>query len=142
MTFEEFLKVTGKALLKDKDNWIAESYFNPKSHEVKKKSSDPYDSPYTFHVTWTLGGTAGNYTGNVYTVNAELEPDEPKEFDQILENICPNLTFMQYKAISREVMQRREVRHSDYYGGSTTEGDKGFYIKDLFEALDKRGLLP
>ena len=141
MTFKEFLQKTGK-LLKDNKIWITETYFDPKTHEPKKRDAlDRYSNDNTFSITWSLGGTRGNYSSEKTQVYAELEPQDPIELDLILENICPSLQFMQYKAITREVMERGEIEHSDYYGGSCTEAYKGFKIKALFKALNKRNLL-
>lgn len=49
--------------------------------------------------------------------------------------------MMTFEGIVRDVMVRKEVYHNDYYGGSTTEGHKGFNIKDLYDALTARNLL-
>ena len=143
MTFKEFLEKTGK-LLKENQVWITESYFKPESHSQKPREAwETYrgTQDYTFSSTWSLGGTRGCYDGSKREVSAELEPEDPKELDLILENLCPELTFMQYKGIVRDVMKRGEFDDRDWYGGSVTEGYKGFNIKDLYEALNKRGLL-
>jgi len=144
MTFKEFLEKTGE-LLKKNEVWITETYFDPKSHDKKQKEAWQTfrgTQDCTFSTSWSLGGTRGNYVDSeLESVSAELEPEDPNELDLILEGLCPTLSFMQYKGITREVMKRGEYEDGDWYGGSVTEGYKGFNIKDLYEALNKRGLL-
>lgn len=147
MTFEDFVSKVYEMFA---GNWLGESFLDPERHikdqaRCRESHGDRYDSGLTFSNSWSLGGTSGscydNYGDPKRIVEPEMEPEDPKEFDVILENLTPNLTFMQYKGIVRDVMVRKEVYHSDYYGGSTTEGHKGFNIKDLYDALTARNLL-
>ncbi len=147
MTFEDFVcEVYGMF----GDNWLGDSFLDPERHikaqaRCRESCGDRYDSGLTFSNSWSMGGTAGSCYDKLgdppLIVGSEMEPEDPKEFDVILENLTPNLTFMQYKGIVRDVMVRKEVYHHDYYGGHTTEGHKGFNIKDLYDALVKRNLL-
>lgn len=90
--------------------------------------------------SWTLGGTWCAYDGRSGSVEAEKQPDF-EELDHILENICPQITFLQYKHIMKECVTIEEEWERDYYGGSTT---KAFYrcdLKQLYKYLKENNLI-
>lgn len=138
MPFSEFLQLTYDKLAQE--CWLTETYLDPKTHLERAARTSSYDNGLTFHETWTMGGTRGSYTGDVSSVEPQLEPDFTY-LDKILEMVTPNIGFLQYKAICSQVIKRGETYHSDYYGGSTTEGYKGFNIEDLYYALVNRKLI-
>jgi hypothetical protein len=79
--------------------------------------------------TWCLGGTTGSCWGpEKHTVSASTPPTSFKEFDDVLERVCPNITFLQYKRIYNHSVLSDTEHHSDYYGGSV---EYGFYVCDL-----------
>lgn len=152
MTFKEFLRKTYD-IVKAHDEWVPESYLTESTHQTTGEKAEAlkargrgyhedYGSGLTFSVSWSMGGTSGNcWNNNIDTCEPEMEPEDGPEFDAILEALTPELTFMQFRGIQREVFKRTQKTQGDYYGGSVTEGHKGFLIKDLYEALNKRGLL-
>ena len=87
MTFEEFME-------KYKDNfedvYLRTNYY---SHKDKEKIVG-------CSIEWVVGGmTGGSYRGGeLYSCSAEPEP-EFEQLDTILEKVCPNVTFLQYKKI-------------------------------------------
>lgn len=63
---------------------------------------------------WTVSGTNRDYNGNEWPI----DPDEPLEFDafdELLEKICPSITFLQYKNIRKKCVHIEERHTSDYY---------------------------
>jgi hypothetical protein len=141
MTFEDFLKATFKVL--QGKSWVTEAYLDPTTHLEEDKKKSPYDNGLTFSTTWNMGGTTGNCWDDFKSVREpDMEEDDPKEFDLILEGMYPQISFMQYKGIVRDVMVRGQTYHGDYYGGSTTEGHKGFKIKKLYDVLVDKGIIP
>lgn len=68
---------------------------------------------------WSLGGSCGCIGGGTYPVSAEPQPISFKEFDDVLERICPTITFMQYKKLYADCVRTETRGDSDYYGGST-----------------------
>ena len=91
--------------------------------------------------SWCMGGTWGNCWGNSGTVSPEPEPDGFPELDELLEKICPTITFLQYKGIYREIVSSDTSSDGDYYGGSTTHGFKYFNVEALYNALKSRDLI-
>ena len=92
---------------------------------------------------WITGGlTGGNCWGSSADtpVSSEDEPD-CKEFDQILEAICPTVTFIQYRQIERECMSTREYSQGEYYGNYYNKKQKVLDLKTLYNSLQSRGLL-
>lgn len=67
--------------------------------------------------TWSGGGTWGNCWGGSGTIYAE-DPCEFTELDELLEKVCPSITFLQYKKITNACIETDEYYDSDYYGGS------------------------
>lgn len=86
--------------------------------------------------SWCGGGTWANCWGGEGTV-----PGEPaKEFDtldEILEEYCPNITFIQYKNLVRECTSIEDWREGDYYGGSTTNYRHVCNVEKLVECIKK-----
>lgn len=91
--------------------------------ELEKKMREYHynsDGPalYINSDSWCLGGTSGNcYDSETSEVNADVEPASFNELDKLLERICPQLGFLQYKGIMRDCVETVSWYSSDYYGG-------------------------
>lgn len=99
-----------------------------------------YDKSYIRSDSWSGGGTWGNCWGGSGTISAE-EPCEFTQLDELLENACPNITFMQYKKIINHCVETDEYYDSDYYGGCETIFFKKCNVKDLYDLLLEMGLI-
>lgn len=62
------------------------------------------------------------------------------ELDSILEKVCPNISFLQYKNICNKIINSDTRSEGDYYGGSVTYGYKYFNVRSLYDALVEKGL--
>jgi hypothetical protein len=92
---------------------------------------------------WSLGGTVRGYDGYESRVYPESQPIAFKEFDQLMEKLCPNISFMQYKLIYNEcVSVNSDLGRSDYYGGSTSHARFECDLAKLYLMLEEKGLLP
>lgn len=110
--------------------------------KIKSEKLDVHirDEKYLFSDEWCLGGTQNNFWGDSY----DLEPDEPKnfdEFDQLLEKICPTITFLQYKHIYSQCVDIVSREDSDYYGGCATYAQYRCDLEQLFKILKEKGLM-
>lgn len=76
---------------------------------------------------WCLGGTHCSYSGYQNTLEAE-KPAEFDEFDELLEKMDPNITFLKYKKLMKETVTIEEFEEGDYYGGSVKYA---YYVCDL-----------
>lgn len=99
-----------------------------------------HDSKYLDSSTWSLGGEAWGWDGGKHTIS----PDEPcnfDEFDELIEKICPTITFLQYKKLYKNCVRMEERDNSDYYS-STREAYWRCDLKELWDMLDEMGLNP
>jgi hypothetical protein len=147
MTFDKFIKIAYDSL-KNNGFWVAESFLDTKQYTkepTKESRYSQYSNPMDISVTWSMGGTSGSCydtsEDDKRIVDPDPEPSDPTEFDYILAAVCPQMGFLQYKIVLNEVMEKGSKRHGDYYGGSTTEGWKGFRMKNLYDSLVKHGAI-
>lgn len=117
------------------------------NHEVYKVSSyntilEPYKNDnhgkeFLVSNTWSGGGTAGScWSDGLTTISADPIP-EFTEFDDMLLNICPNISFLQYKKLYNSCVIVDEYQERDYYGGSETIYQYICDLKKLYnEMLD------
>lgn len=80
--------------------------------------------------SWCLGGTWANCWGGSGTISAETQPTTYERFDNLLTEICPNISFLQYKKLYNNCVSIDTYNHSDYYGGST---DNAYFVCDIKE---------
>jgi len=92
-------------------------------------------------MSWSLGGTWADCWGNVSTASPSSQPVSFVEFDELLEKICPDITFLKYKRIYNELVDIDDNVESDYYGGSITYAKYRCNSGALYRLLDELGLL-
>lgn len=91
--------------------------------------------------SWSLGGTCGCcWSSELDTVAPDPEI-EFEEFDRLLEEVCPQITFLQYKNIRQKCVVDKEWSESDYYGGSVTKKCWVCDLTKLYEMLLEKGLI-
>lgn len=92
---------------------------------------------------WTTGGlTGGNcWDGDASTpISAEPEP-EFVELDEVLEKVCPTISFLQYKKLCQSLIQTDDTLVSyEYYGNYTTDTKKSIEIDKLVDYLISKNL--
>lgn len=95
-----------------------DSMFEPLIGYDKREHCDPKakKTKYMYSESWSAGGSWGDCWGNEGTISPDT-PLEFRELDQLLEKICPNITFLQYKKIQSECVTNDEYSSYDYYGG-------------------------
>lgn len=90
---------------------------------------------------WCLGGTWGDYQGNSGTIGAEEQPTEFEKFDDLLTDICPNITMLQYKKLYRNCVTTETRYESDYYGGSCEYAYYECDLRKLYNMLVEMNLI-
>ena len=90
--------------------------------------------------SWCNGGTWCNCWGSTGEVCGEPAP-EFEEFDNILTELCPNISFLQYKKIYRECVWTDTFDERDYYGGSTSHSIYKCDVKKLKNILNEMGIV-
>ena len=66
---------------------------------------------------WSAGGNWCSYDGRGGAIDAEPQPDFD-ELDTILQNICPSISWLNYKYIMKHFVEVKETLENDYYGGT------------------------
>lgn len=86
-----------------------------------------------------VGGQEGGSCWNAdhhHSVSAEPEPEDPMVFIELLEMVCPNLTFLQFKKLEQKSLwDISEKTDHGYYGNSTDYMIKKLNTQNLFDGL-------
>jgi hypothetical protein len=95
-------------------------------------------------VKWSTGGISGGncWSGsdNLYSTEGEQEP-EFRDLDVILENVCPKITYLEYKKLVHGIVEQVSWTDNEYYGNSTTYACKKVVLRKLWEKLQGMGLV-
>lgn len=114
------------------------------THDVKRKSElqlaldllenkiieevydkyDEEDKRYLYSEKWLVRGTERYYVGsNWESEYRQLESEEAiiefEEFDNLLKQLCPSLTFIEYKELMKVAVDIEEFDKDDYYSYAT-----------------------
>jgi hypothetical protein len=91
---------------------------------------------------WSIGGAYGSCWGNGLS---PVSADEPlanfEAFDELLEQIMPDITFLQYKKLYQECVTIEETSESDYYGGGVTYNYYQCDLPKLYEMLKEMQII-
>jgi adenylate kinase family enzyme len=91
--------------------------------------------------SWCLGGTYQTCWGTGGSVSADAQPTTYKAFDSLLEQVCPNISFLQYKKLYASCVDIETYGDHDYYGGSTEYSYFECDVESLYDGLTELGLL-
>lgn len=83
---------------------------------------------------WCLGGTWRDCWGGSGTVSSE-SPNEPEFFDELLLEICPDISHLKYKKLQRGCLTTDVYSEGDYYGGCVNYSRYMLNIPKLYELL-------
>jgi hypothetical protein len=92
------------------------------------------------YLEWRTGGQSGGSCWDDgkddphYPVTGEKEP-EFEQLDKLLAELCPGITFLQYKTLAADTMKYDERTENEYYGNYTNYGIKTIRLGDLYEKL-------
>lgn len=106
---------------------------------VCEKSDIEFKGNMLYSKKWAISGEEWNYTGERWSIEPE-EHLEFEELDTILEELCPSLTFLQYKYIRKNLTSIEEFGENDYYSYTEYQRHK-CNLDELMEVLQKFGVL-
>lgn len=90
---------------------------------------------------WCTGGACGNcWDESMSPVSAD-DPENFTTLDNLLEEICPNISFLHYKKITKECVETEHTYEADYYGGGCHYNNWVCDLKKLYELLDELGYI-
>ena len=90
---------------------------------------------------WCTGGAYGSCWHNGLT---PISPDKPAPFtelDELLEKVCPSITFLHYKKILDKCVSTEETHESDYYGGGANYMQWVCDLPKLYSLLNDMGYI-
>ena len=95
------------------------------------------------HTQWSIGGITGGSCWDdgaedqhhSYTSD-ETEPDLD-DLDTILLAICPDISYLQYKQVTKDIIETKSWSQNEYYGNCTNYMSKSISLKALFGKLVK-----
>ena len=94
-------------------------------------------------VKWLTGGQSGGNCWHsydetrYYSVDGEPEP-EFEELDEILEKICPQITYLQYRKLEK-LFEYDSEHQNEYYGNYYIYAVKRLSIEALWNFLVEQG---
>lgn len=94
-----------------------------------------------FSESWSLGGSWGDCWGNSGTISPEEQPETCEMFDNLLLEVCPAISFLQYKILQKECVSIDKYSESDYYGGTEYYARYKFDVKKCYDWLREKELI-
>ena len=88
-----------------------------------------------FSDEWSLGGTWGDCWGGSGTISPEEQPKSFGLFDNLLEKVCPNITYLQYKKAHEACVSIEQRESCDYYGGVENKARYALDVKKCYDML-------
>lgn len=99
------------------------------------------DEKYLESDSWSVGGTWCNCWGESGEISVDNQPTTFAAFDEILEKICPQISFLQYNNLYSACVSVDYFDDGDYYGGNVTYAYFKCDLELLFNTLQEKGLL-
>jgi len=100
-----------------------------------------------FYCKWVSGGQTGGScwdTGDAVhrPVSADQESEDLEKYlEEVLGELCPNLSFLQYKRLMRDLVERGETSESEYYGNYTEYSFKWAPLQKIYDRLVEMNVL-
>jgi hypothetical protein len=110
------------------------------AYKIMIAENDLYkvNGKYLESANWCLGGKSYHWSGSESYLPAE-DPLNFDAFDELLEKICPQITYLQYKKIYAKCVTKEERSNCDYY----TQAREGYWrcdLEKLYKMLEEMGL--
>lgn len=119
------------------------------NHDVIEKPMsqmfiDKYDiyerDGYLYSEKWSTGGSRNNCWGDSWSIEGE-EPKEFYQLDNLLTEISPNISFLQYKRLLSKCVEVDNDSVNDYYGGCEYYNFYKCDLEKLYEELTNMNLI-
>lgn len=137
MIYEDFFKVVEDVFK------IKHSYLD---HKGKKVFYDQWvhDSDETkFCINHIVGGVSGGSCWDDSNTREFTNDDPMPEVDisDLLSKICPNISFLQYNKLIKEVLETKNYTNKEYYGNYDNHVKKTIYWRELYDHLVKNNII-
>jgi hypothetical protein len=141
MTYKEFLEKC-KTLVAGSGGYYVDTKPDPSDYSWHNRKQIPCE-PYVY-VEWSVsyvGGGSCWHTGNEdphYTESTGNPPEELTFLDDLLEEVKPGVSFLQYRNLTNKLIEHDTRTESEYYGNSTTYAQKIIKLKPLYDYLQEK----
>lgn len=90
---------------------------------------------------WSLGGRSNDCWGGSYSIDPDTPPESFNLFDDLLTEICPNVSFLIYKKLYNNTVNVESYRDYDYYGGSESYNWYSCDLQELYRYMKDMDLI-
>lgn len=136
MNKKDFIKECQVIAKDTNDYWESRNYYQKKEPEPSHQDR--------FLSKWTSGGISGGSCWSTKdTEYYSVKGDPEKELDGLdlfLSKHFPNISFIQYKRISKLIKHDSYTQY-EYYGNSTEYSCKYLLFEDLYNVLVELGMI-
>ncbi len=94
----------------------------------------PVKTKYMYSEEWSGGGDYGTCWGSGGKISPET-PNNFDEFDNLIFQLCPTLSFINYKKLLNECVDVETTQEYDYYGGCEIKNRWRCDMKKLYDML-------
>ena len=140
ITYEEFLTECKSIYSSFEGSGdLEESYYS----RNWSSRSNQIDEP-RLYVQWSTGGVSGGSCWDSSDPQPYTSNEPPKELeilDSILEHFRPQLSFLQYRALTNNLMKYDSYGVGEYYGNSTDYSSKSVDLRSLYDYLVEKNFL-
>ena len=94
-------------------------------------------------IKWSPGGVSGGScweTSDPQYYEGDEKP-EFKDLDIILEQVCPNISFLQYKLLTQNLIRTEKYSDEEWYGNRTDYCSNYIVVDEFYNYLLERNLL-
>lgn len=124
-------------------NLVSIHYGDPARRDDYYTKDKTDKTPYIY-VEWSTGGTRGGSCwgdSENYAYTSDDQPSDLTDLDLIIENIASEITFMEYKKITRNIIETDSRSVDEYYGNSTNYAMKKCNLEKLYTVLVENNIL-
>ena len=125
MKYSEFIETVAEVCSKEN---LGEHNYTPWGGKFPKECLCVY---------WTSGGSSGAscWGTESYSITPD-PPEELKSLDFVLGEVCPDITFLEYRQLRSKLLKRDTCSDtSDYYGNYTVYAYELVDLKELYDYL-------
>ena len=109
----------------------------PRNYSYFRREKDRKVPEYIYN-EWSTGGMSGGSCWDDDAPTAYVSNEKPPGFtdlETILTEFVPNLTYLQYRALEREVVEDDSYTQNEYYGNCTNYAMQKVELKKLYDYL-------
>lgn len=124
MTYEKFVKIIKDLYIKSEKLQYHTRYYWENGWDETK-----------YTLSWCVGGMDGGNCWNNNSYAREVEEEPEIDIDELLNRVCPHITYFQYKKIMDSVVKKETKEKREYYGNYSIRKYKTIEYRNLYDSL-------